>query len=854
MRRRSQFHFVTLLMAGFAGSLHAAPGDTELLFDIVINGGSFSAPAAALAAARTNPDAQILLIETTDWLGGQATSQGVSAIDNSYHAPANSIMRLNETTYYPADYLDWLDRMKNAPVFEPGEGYSGSSGWVSRHCYDPRTGAWALDEMVGEVPNITVMKLTVLKSTTTVNLTDEVGAGKKITELRLIQRTPVGGYVPFTDFLSNELPDWYALADSPRFTKETFTVTARDVDTGLVVIEASELGDAMVLSGATYTQGREVSTEKVAENGTLPPINDAQSMATVYPFAMSTTTVSSAEAELKTPWADFDAYYATRSADYFGLGTSTWANVWTYRRLLLGPGGGSGTSTVTAGDVSMQNWNPGNDYRQGNWLLGKAATDAQAATDWLGATNLTNLGVAEKQAVAWYFWMKARRPGGFPTADTRFLRGTDPLNMMGSGHGLAKFPYIRCTRRLVGLDNFRITGRYFVNTQASGYANETSYRYFDSVGIGSYSTDVRPLLTSTGIAPLFSLPAPFYIPYRALASRNVRNLLASGKTIAQTYVTNSAYRLHPIEWQSGSAAGTAAGLMVRDGVANHKLLAIPALRELQAEVATNAPIRWAYRSESALPPQDGDLIVYDFRTLPRGTPYDVEVYHPTAVRAEIHINGGIVGQTTTRSNGRLLYSGTDVVSLVTPAFFEAKCYDGGGALIATLSTNVTVTPFVPTCEDDTTVTDNDDTDGYFSVTGSWGAGTAQADKYCPAKPGASYTLTNSNDGNRISTWRLRIPTPGTYRVQTWFSASGNRAADARFSITHRDGVATRNINQTTQGGQWVDMGTHTFLGTATDQVQLRNNHATNGQFIIADAVRATLIAPLTGAPVGWLIE
>ncbi|HMZ52951.1 MAG TPA: FAD-dependent oxidoreductase, partial [Candidatus Sumerlaeota bacterium] len=56
---------------------------SSLRFDIVVSGGSLSAPAAALAAARNAPNAKVLLIEPTDWLGGQATSQGVSAIDNA---------------------------------------------------------------------------------------------------------------------------------------------------------------------------------------------------------------------------------------------------------------------------------------------------------------------------------------------------------------------------------------------------------------------------------------------------------------------------------------------------------------------------------------------------------------------------------------------------------------------------------------------------------------------------------------------------------------------------------------------------------------------------------------------------
>jgi len=184
-------------------------------FDIVIHGGSFSAPAAALAAARTNPDSRILLIEPTDWQGGQATAQGVSAIDNAWHNPGATLMRTEPEKYYPADYLDFLNRLKNKPVEAPGEGMApNGAAWVSREAFDPRTGAWLLDQMVSEYPNITLMKLTVVKDVKTSDVVDQFGAGKIITELTLIQRLPINGYKPFDNFLSKEVLDWYEPADS----------------------------------------------------------------------------------------------------------------------------------------------------------------------------------------------------------------------------------------------------------------------------------------------------------------------------------------------------------------------------------------------------------------------------------------------------------------------------------------------------------------------------------------------------------------------------------------------------------------------------------------------------------------
>lgn len=828
-----------------AAALIAAVAPTfgaALQFDIVVSGGSFSAPAAAIAAARENPTAQVLLIEPTDWLGGQATSQGISAIDNSYHAPANSIMAANEPAYYPADYLDWLDLIKTAPPAAPGEGYDSDSGWVSRHCYDPRTGAWALDQLVDDFPNITVLKMTVVKDVTTTPVVDAYGTGAKITALQLIQRTPVAPYEPFDDFLSTELPDWYDVDDSVRFTKQLHTVTSLTPGKDLVVIEASELGDVMVLSGAKYTQGREVSTETISEAGALPAYNDDQSMAIVYPFCMTTSNVVVNENYLKTPWGavTFDNWYNARVIDYFSFGSSNWRLVWTYRRLLST---GSHSSTViNVGDVSMQNWNPGNDYRQANWLLGKAATDAEAATDWQGGANLANLSQAEMHATTWYFYMKNNKPTAptYPSTDTQFMDGADALNMMDTEHGLAKFPYIRCTRRIVGLDNFRITGRYFVNTLAAGYANETSYRYFDSAGIGNYTADVRPLLTSTGIAPPFSNVAPFYIPYRSLASHNIRNLLACGKTSAQTYVTNSAYRLHPIEWQGGSAAGVAAAHIWDQAINNYQLLEIARLRPYQTAVALNAPIRWLYRSEPALPPQDGDLIVNGFQAVPRNGSYTAEIYHPTGVRADVYANGNYIGQTTTRSNGRLLFNHSNL-DVFSPVSYVAHVFDGSDNQLAVLSTTVSLTDYL--CNTDPRVTDNDEGSPNYTKVGTWSSGSAQGDKWCTAKSPSTYDFQFNNDGLRTLRWRLKTGSPGVYRVDIWYSVSGNRSAASPFRVVSNNGatITNINVNQKINGGSWVSLGNHTFVGNndPDEFVELRNAHSNAAELVIGDAVRVT---------------
>ena len=61
--------------------------------------------------------------------------------------------------------------------------------------------------------------------------------------------------------------------------------------------------------------------------------------------------------------------------------------------------------------------------------------------------------------------------------------------------------------------------------------------------------------------------------------------------MAQTFAANSAIRLHPIEWSSGTAAGVAAAMMAREGCDSRAALA--AIDRLQQRVKKHTPIDYA---------------------------------------------------------------------------------------------------------------------------------------------------------------------------------------------------------------------------------------------------------------------
>ncbi len=72
---------------------------------------------------------------------------------------------------------------------------------------------------------------------------------------------------------------------------------------------------------------------------------------------------------------------------------------------------------------------------------------------------------------------------------------------------------------------------------------------------------------------------PFEVPYGALLPRRVENLLSAGKSMGTTHLTNGSYRLHPVEWGVGEAAGIAAVECLERGCSLRALRASPKLLE-----------------------------------------------------------------------------------------------------------------------------------------------------------------------------------------------------------------------------------------------------------------------------------
>jgi hypothetical protein len=212
-----------------------------------------------------------------------------------------------------------------------------------------------------------------------------------------------------------------------------------------------------------------------------------------------------------------------------GIATGETLNLWNYRRIISRQNFIKG---VYDGDISVVNW-PQNDYMRGN-IIGVSDKEFQE-----------HILRAKQLSLSLLYWLQTEvpRPDGGKGWRGLRLRG----DIMGTQDGLAKYPYVRESRRIKA--RFTILEKHVGKEQSGGKA-----AYFpDSVGIGYYHIDLHP--SNRGVNYVDFPSVPFQIPLGALLPVRMQNLLPANKNIGTTHLTNGCYRLHPVEWSIGEAVG-----------------------------------------------------------------------------------------------------------------------------------------------------------------------------------------------------------------------------------------------------------------------------------------------------------
>ncbi|MEH2362988.1 FAD-dependent oxidoreductase [Nostoc sp.] len=599
--------------------------DKSVNCEILVVGGGLSGVATAyegLLAGRT-----VCLTEITDWLGGQISAQGTSALDER---PTQRALK-----FYSRGYLELRNRIgRKYGRLNPGD------CWVSESCFLPRDAHTILTQMLKDAEKRGKGKLQWFPNTVIKDL--EIAAdGKIINSAIAIQHQPAKGAPPLNTFtLSQSIEDAYRYENSSRFTKTILRFipkAAKGDAPKWYVVDASETGEIIALADVPYRLG--IDARSYLEPSASGTNNDPYCpQGFTYTFAMEAT---------KEPQPQTMPPFYSQYAPYFSYELTRLANfdlVFTYRRI-LSPNkgkpekfGGVSFTAPTPGDISMQNWTWGNDYRPGtaqdNLIYSRQQLESTGQLKpggWMGGLRTETLRNAEENALSFYYWLVAGTTDSQlgegikqQQANNRLLSGLN--SPMGTVHGLSKYPYMREGRRIIGRPSWGQPGGFGIweiDISRRNYNDEyysktlpaDMYRrlraalagleavsvidgkvspdkamrrtrstiFPDAVGIGHYAIDFHPCMVNSppeapgnterpGERRGAGQAYPFQIALRAMIPQKIDNLLVGGKSIATSHIAAAAYRVHSFEWSSGAAAGTVASFAIKNAIAPYQLI------------------------------------------------------------------------------------------------------------------------------------------------------------------------------------------------------------------------------------------------------------------------------------------
>ncbi len=499
--------------------------------EILIVGGGTGGAAAAMMACDLGH--RVILTEETDWLGGQLTSQIVPPDEHPWIEQFGCTFRYrtyrNLVRKYYREHRRLSAAAKKDLFLNPG------LGWVSRLCHEPKVGVEVLDQM----------------------LRPYVQCGPLQIRYRL---------KPHSALVNDDR------VEAVRFVNlETGSFESIEFD---FVLDATELGDLLAMTGTEYVSGAEskaVTHEPNAIDGPAEPDN-VQGL--TWCFALGSGDDESGLIEKPEqyekwrtwkpdfwpgPLLGFKVLHAHTGVEkelpLYGRKPGDWYALFPYRQIVEPSRFENSKDYAPA---TIVNW-PQNDYFEANIIdvdplpSGDSVPSGFDIPGAIGPVSAARLNDSRQLSLSLLYWLQREaprhddRPGAYPNLRLR-------PDLTGTSDGFAKYPYIRESRRIVAQHTV-------TEQEVAAYTNLDSDRavsYEDSVGIGSYRIDLHP--STNGKNTIDTSTLPFEIPARSLVPVRMKNLIPACKNIGTTHITNGCYRLHPVEWNIGEAAAAMASL------------------------------------------------------------------------------------------------------------------------------------------------------------------------------------------------------------------------------------------------------------------------------------------------------
>ena len=308
-----------------------------------------------------------------------------------------------------------------------------------------------------------------------------------------------------------------------------------------IFIEATEYGDLLGLADVPYShymETKDITGEQSAPDNEHPYVQDLTYVAVVEDYSPITAPLVE-KPESYNP-TEFDCMCAQICSDSTQNPVSC-DQMLDYGRL--------------PNNKFMINWpNFGNDHYAD--ILEKSATDRKQI-----------LNEAKKTTLSWIYHLQTE--GGY----THIGIAKDEFP---TDDGLALIPYIRESRRVVGID------RLYEYDLSDPYALKERPLYKSSIAVGDYPLDHHRKKNPEPKQIDFPSIPSYSVPYGALIPEKVNGLIVAEKSISVSNVANGTTRLQPVVLQIGQAAGAAAVLSVESGIPA-AMLDVRSLQEILLE-------------------------------------------------------------------------------------------------------------------------------------------------------------------------------------------------------------------------------------------------------------------------------
>lgn len=498
-------------------------------YDVVVAGAGTGGFGAAVQAARLG--ARVLLLEESDFIGGQMANAAVTSMDDGGLWGKNPVRErgiYREFHESAANHYYTIDK-------DPFTAYHFNR--QSEGGYEPKVARGILYGLIEETRKRNGGK-TILDLAVRTKVVEVKKSGDKVTGAVIEEWTP----------------------DGPR----------RKTLSSKVLIDATEYGDVIPLAGARYRVG--TSTSDAIDPASRVQDHTWVGVIREYPGGLPD------ELKMKEPPPGYETI-ARRFKNYQLYGDPAWGGAnrekkgprlwWVYASWRGMPDSSSAaTGEMTEYRHTKCGLNGGNDYPV------TAATmedPARRARDELEGINRT-------LAIIYWFqhglglpWSVADEEGYNTVWNMRRMRDRGVrADLLPIAARLPQWPYVRESRRIIGVETLRGEDLY---TRDRG--DEAAKHWASTVAINDYSFDLHgtedSLEAGLDEKDYLNATGPFPVPFGVFIPEKVDGFLPAEKNFSQSRLANGATRLQPSTILDGQAAGAIAAMAVKKNLQPRQL-------------------------------------------------------------------------------------------------------------------------------------------------------------------------------------------------------------------------------------------------------------------------------------------